>query len=652
MLDYTEQLKKCAHEDEVWALMQGRIYSNSDNSAFADETLYLRRNSLSFVPVASTLDFMGLVYRVILYLRLDGEMGNAPTNGGNCGTARHFERTIRELKEYGIFEAPSQLTGQMFDEYIVAQRKSDNTESTIRAKLSHFEKWDSYKHLLPFFLQLPHDLITSSSEWNSVLEGSRKERLDYKNGLGGSKKPYPLDQWAIIITEAIDYIENYSEDCLLAAQIYKDANAQNLSGWAKTTCITKLFRTTNHRFSEPRLAMVQNHALSLPNNRWETMPKNKGKGPTATCLNAVHKLQAACVIIVLILTAMRKGELEVMMRYPKTKKTAHYELDGSLKLERLIYKTADTDKGELHPIAVPPIVTHAFDLLSRISEISDSRQEGPINLMTLHHGKDINNVGRIASLIQDFCDDLDIHMPSPHQFRHALAFLIAFLNDDIGIELAMTLLGHKSTEMTRKYMGHYKQVILETFSEMFDENDQICKSVADMQTEQSSQALEKIIVAVENDEPLVGPIAKRLLRGVEFAGSITNEGKVFFAKSQRLLLERGMLAIVEHTTHFCVRDLTDPAPMPCHIGLVTDDFINVPVVSAQCQTNCGCRLYTEPQVEEIKLLSLEMEEHYPDDLVELVKGNRFYIANSFEQTYSNVIKEFDQKKQQQGAQHG
>lgn len=652
MLDYTEQLKKCAHEDEVWALMQNKIYPNSDNSAFGDERIYIKKNALKAASITPPYGLMGLAYRIVLYLRLDGEMGRAPVNGGSYSTANNFLRTIRELQEYGSFDVPSQLTGEIVDVYIVAQRKSGNTEGTIRTKLTNLEKWVSYGHLLPFYLQLPHDLIASSKEWNGVVEGSNKEKNDYYNGLGGAKDPYPLDQWAIIITEAIDYVENYSKDCLIAAKIYKDVKAQNLFGWSTTTYVTRYFRTLDHCFSEPNLASVQRHALSLSNNRWESMPKNKGISPLSACSFATSKVQAACVIIVLILTAMRKGELDVMMRYPKINKTAHHELDGSIKLERLIYKTADTDRGELHPIAVPPIVIHAIDLLSRISEISDGKMEGPINLMTLSFGKKTNNVGRIASLIQNFCDDLGVMPPSPHQLRHALAFLVAFLNDDVGIELAMTLLGHKSTEMTKKYMGHYKQVILKAFGEMFDQNDHVREAVAGLQAEQSSQALEKIITAVENDEPLAGPIVKRLLHGVQFAGSFTNEGKIFFAKSQRLLLERGMLAVVEHATHFCVRDLTDTAPMPCHIGLVTDDFINIPVISAQCQTNCGCRLYTEPKVEEMKRLSNEMEEHYPDDLLELIKGNRYYIANSFEQTYGNVIKEFEQKKQEKGVQNG
>lgn len=650
--NYIKRLKICVHPDEVWALMQGRIYANSDGSMFEDEYLMIRKNAVKFRTILPPSGMLGLAYRTVLYLMLDGEIGDAPINGGNHHKATKLERVLRELQAHGNFDEPSQITGCMIDKVINTQREISNTELTILSKLRMIEMWAAHNHLLPFFLQLSHDLFSSSKQWNSLIAGAKKENDNYINGIGGSKEPYQLDQLSIIVTEALDYIDTYAEDCLLAAQFYKDAQARSLYSNSIQSNITMLLRATGHCFTEPLLAMTQRHALSLKNNTWVKNQKTKGKGPPRILSETVQKLQASCVIVVLLLTAMRKGELEVMIRYPKTKKTAHHELDGSIKLERLIYKTAETNKGELHPIAVPNIVIKALYLLSRISEINDGERNGPINLMTLQYGVKDNQLTRISYLIDGFCNSLDVLSPSPHQLRHAMAFLVAFLNDDIGIELAMTLLGHKSTVMTRKYMGHYKQVILKTFGVMFDENDQMQEAVSEFQAEQSSIALKKIIRAVETDEPLAGPIVKRLLQGIEFAGSVTNEGKVFFAKSQRLLLERGMLAIVEHPTHFCVRDLTNSTQMPCQIGLDIDDFTNVPVISAQCQTSCGCRLYTEPKVEEMKRLSKEMEEHYPDDLIELIKGNRFYIANSFDQTYSNVIEEFEQKKQQKEEHHG
>lgn len=641
--DYIEKLAKCAHPEEVWNLMESKEYPNSKNSLFNDVHIHIRKTSVKFQSITPLQGQLGLAYRTVLFLILDGEMSQAPNNGGCAHKADRLERTIREINDLCKINKPSDINSWLLDEYIRSQRVKGLSERSIYQKLYVLLQWQQNKHLLPHFLRLQHDLFESSLEWFDLVENSKKEQKEYEQGLGGSKEPYPLDKLSVIVTEAIDYIETYASDCIIAAEIYKEAQVRNMPTTSTAHYITKVFRATQHKFKEPQLERTQQYALSLSKNSWTANPKVTG--PIQVCLDATHQLQASCVIVILMLTAMRKGELEVIPRYPKSNKTVHNELDGTLELQRLIYKTSQKQKGEIHTIAVPPIVIRALFLVSKISEISDGKKEGIINLMTLNYGCSENSLDRIRYLVISFCTKLDIEPPTPHQFRHAMAFLVAFINDDIGIELAMTLLGHKSTEMTKKYMGHYKKLLLNTFDTMLNENEQIQEAISKFQIEQSSIGLEKIIEAVEKEEPMSGPVVKRLLQGFEFAGSITNEDKVFFAKSQRLLLERGMLAVVEHPTHFCVRDLTKSEQMPCQIGISLEDFTNVPVVSAQCQTSCGCRLYTEPQVEYMKELANEMEEVYPDDLVELLKGNRYYMANSFEECYANVIDEFEKVKQ-------
>lgn len=642
--DYTESLMKCSCPDEVWALMNDKIYPSSNRSLFAEEHLAIRKNIVRFQDVTPPPGVMGLAYRTVLYLILDGEMGNAPKNGGCLNKAYMLERTIRQINDIQKILIPADINSDIIDTYIREERKKGTTERSIHKKVYSLFQWKEYEYMLPHFLRLRYDLFELSTEWENLVEASSNELRDYLNGIGGSKEPYPLEQFSSIVTEAIEYMEIYADDCIFAANMYNEACEQNLPSTSTGHYMSKSFRIAKYNFVEPQLEKTQEYALSLKNHGW--VANSKVAAPIKSCLDSIHRLQAACIIIILMLTAMRKGELETMLRYPETKKTLHHELDGSFELERQIYKTAETEEGESHDIAVPLIVVRAFYLLSYISEISDGKKEGIINLMSINYTTESNSDYRINYLINAFCDYIDVLPPTPHQFRHAMAFLISFLNDDIGIELAMTLLGHKSMEMTKKYMGHYKQIILNTFDVMFNENEQMGEALAEFQKEQSSSGLEKIIQTIEKEEPMVGPIAKRLLQGFDFAGSVTDEGKVFFAKSQRLLLERGMLAVVEHPTHFCVRDLTDSSQMPCQIGLNYEDFINAPVISAQCQISCGCRLYTEPQVEYIKELALEMEDAYPDDLVDLLKGNRYYMANSAEQHYANVIDDLESIKQE------
>lgn len=641
--EYTKKLFKCSDPDEVWSLMSNRIFPNSNYTLFGDKKLEIRKNSVAFRNINVELGEMELAYRTVLYLMLDGEMGDAPKNSGCYHKADKLKTVIKEMQDTCNISILSDINHESIDTYILNQREKVLNERSIYKKLYLLFQWHKYNYLLPHFLRLPYNLFEVSIEWKDLVKASKQEHLDYLNGIGYSKEPYPLNQLAIIVIEALEYIEKYADDCIIAGRIYNEAKSQELSQTSTGRYYIKVFRSIKHKFKEPQLKNTQEYALSLNNERWIT--NKKVVKPMTACIDSVHKLQTVCIIIILMITAMRKGELEVMNRYPKVKKTMHHELDGSFELERLIYKTAETEIGESHTIAVPFIVVRAFDLLSQISEISDGKQEGTINLMSLNIDKEVNGHDRIRYLIIKFCDSLDVLPPTPHQFRHAMAFLVTFLNDDIGIELAMTLLGHKSIEMTKAYMGHYKQIILKAFGVMYDENKQMQEALTELQAEQSLVGLEKIIRVVEDEEPMAGPIAKRLLQGFEFSGSVTDDAKAYFAKSQRLLLERGMLAIVEHPTHFCVRDLTKSEQMPCQIGLSLEDFTNAPVISAQCQTNCGCRLYTEPKVEYMKELAVEMEDTYPNDISELLKGNRYYIANSSEQHYANVIDEFESIKQ-------
>ena len=660
MPSYTEQLKLCTNAEDVLELMLGRVYENSDGSLFEDEILQMRSNAIKFSPVTldpiiqtdGDLDIMILAIRAIIFLKLDDKIGQTPINGGSFHYVKLCEQVMRELKEHGNFSKPSELSGSIIDSYIIEQRNIGNIFMTIKSKLFKLKEWHEYNHLLPFFLQLPYDLFEQSKQWDILVKDAAKEMNDYHNGLGGSKEPYPLDQWAILITEAINYIEDHAEDCLIAARIYKEIKSDNSlkSDTARVTRFTKHLRTpSTHQFTEPQLKKVQLHALSLPNNRWEAMPgSNKNNilgGPPRITAMRIRKLQGACVIIILILTAMRKGELEVMMRYPKVKKSAHHDLDGSLELHRIIYKTAQSDQGEVAPISVPPIVVKAFDLLSQISELMDGKKEGVINISGFGNYKEMTARDRIQNLIEFFSEDIDVNYPpTPHQLRHALAFLISFLNDDIGIELAMHLLGHKSVAMTHKYMGHYKKLILDTYGIMFDENERMKEAIEEFQNEASKKDAEEIISSIEKDEPLMGPIAKRMLAGYEFQGSITNDGKVFFAKSLRTLVERGQIAVIQQATHFCVRDKIDDTQLPCQMGIVSTDFSKEPVIASQCQTNCGNRLYTAPQVEQLVKTSQELEDYWPDDLVDIIKDNTYYMETALDDSYIKQLNEEYQAK--------
>lgn len=640
--DYTENLPKCTSPEDVWNLMDGYVYPKSDNSLFGDESLVLRTDSIRFSSITPPEGLMGLAYRTLVYLKLDGEMGQAPINGGAYRVAALTNRVLRELNELKEIQTPSEITGKLLDDYIRIQKDKGISPRGIYTKIYRIKEWYEYAHMLPFFMRLNLTLFEESEAFEKLQAESLQEQKNYYDGIGGAKTPYPLDQLKIILSEAIDYIENHTADCLFAAQIHKETKTlqQDSGKNVGVRIATKLFRETSYHFSEPSLAEMQKYILSLKTSRWVSNPKDKGNGPIQTMNSAIHKLQASCVIVTLMLTAMRSGELDVFERYPKFRKSTHHELDESLSLERIVFKTAESDNGERLEMVIPPIVIKAIDILSQLSENLDGKDTGPLNFRSFVQRKtNQNDPKRINDLIWNFCNELGIDAPSSHQFRHAMAFIVSYLNDADGIELAMMMLGHKSTAMTKKYLGHYKTLAMKTLDAMFAENKLMQEALLEFQQEQSAEGFEKIVNELAEDHPMVGPIIKRYS---QFSGSMTDEAKAFFIKSQRLLLERGMLAIVQHPTHFCVRDLTDSAQMSCQLGFNREDFAGAPVMPSQCDPKCGCRLYTQQNITVLKEQAKEMEQAYPEDIRERLSQNTYFTSTTIAGTYSSVISEYEE----------
>lgn len=640
MLDtYLDQLPLCASPEEVWHLMSGREFPNSDGTKFEDEILYLQISARRFQSVVPPEELIGLAYRTMLYLKLEGVFGKIITGSGVYTVGSKLERVIRELSTYGKIEVPSDISSMMLDKHIEAESNRGKNVTSTYAELYNLEQWAQHSHRVPFFLRLNENLFDDSLAWKELVHKKSIQNRNYYNGIGGTSEPYPLDQLTTIVGEAIDYIDEFSEDCLIAAHMYKEIKVLNFTDNANKMRACKHLRSNKHRYKEPFMKLVQVHALKLKSNNWRAIPHKVGYGPFRAAQHAIRKLQGACLIIVLMLTAMRKGELNTLERYPEIEKMSHHELDGSVELARIIHKTSLSKNGEPLKMPVPNIVLKAVYLLSELSEINDGERKGYLNFSTFIQERNDHHEGRVNVLIHEFCDGLQIDAPTSHQFRHAMAFIVAYMNDAHGIELAMTMLGHKSIEMTKKYLGQYKLLVQKTFDAMYEENEAIREVYEELKERMDADALEKIITEIEQGNPMVGPVVRRIS---QFSGSLTNDAKVFFSKSLRLVVEKGMFAVTQFPTHFCIKDLTDPAQMACQIGLNREDYIGAPVVPSQCEPKCGHRLYTGENIGMLKELTDEVEEAYPDELRERLSQCTYFDAESFTSPFTQYIEEYEE----------
>ena len=163
-------------------------------------------------------------------------------------------------------------------------------------------------------------------------------------------------------------------------------------------------------------------------------------------------------------------------------------------------------------------------------------------------------------------------------------------------------------------------------------------SLEELKETLNKEALEKVIDQINQEQPMVGPIVKRIS---QFSGSLTKEAKIFFAKSLRLVVEKGMCAVTQFPTHFCIKDLTSPEQMACQIGLNIDDYTGAPVVPSQCEPKCSCRLYTGENIGNLKEITDQVEEAYPEELRERLQQDTYFDAESFSDPYTKYINEYE-----------
>lgn len=640
---YHIALPLCASQEEVWKLMQGQVFPNSDSSIFESEELKLRISKRKYSPIVPPSDLIGLAYRVVLFLKLNGEFGKVITGGGAYTVGGALMRVIKGLSNFSDISSPLHITSLMIDKYIIKEQTKGNSTFSIYRDLFQLEQWSQYNYKLPYFLQLNHDLFNNSNRWKSLKESKIEEESNYRNGLGSSKDNYPISQLTTIVSEAIEYVENYDQECIKAIKIYKHIKSLGISDTGTmANRIAKVLSNSEELFKEPTIKLIQEHILKSKKTSWSPMEKKFRYGPLVAILDAIRKLQAACSIIILMLTAMRRSEFNTLHRYPKIEKTTHHEIDGSLQLSYMTYKTSLNKDGDLTKIPVPSLVHKAIYILSVLSELKDNRKEGYINLLDFRTNTltgDTHNEARVGSLIYNFCNDIEIEPPTPHQFRHSMAFVVSYMNDAQGIELAMTLLGHKSIEMTKKYLGYYKNIVQNSFDIMYEENEGMKEVYKELKETLNKEALEKIIDQINQEQPMVGPIVKRIS---QFSGSLTKEAKIFFAKSLRLVVEKGMFAVTQFPTHFCIKDLTNPTQMACQIGLDIDDYTGAAVVPSQCEPQCSCRLYTGENIENLKEITDQMEEAYPEELRERLQQKTYFDVESFSNPFTKYINEYEQ----------
>ncbi len=619
--NYVDNLKDCTLEKEVHKIMKNRVYPGSKNSKFEDTTLLLPDSAGFFKPHNIRLKGeFNLVFKLLIFMRFDGLLDNESLNSGKSNYFNEFQSILELIQNIdNNIKCIKDINHNVLIQIIENHQETDYTATTLNKKISRLKEWINFANSnLPYFLQLDNDLLTNVSNYNQLQENAAKEKNDSRK-IGGPKKPYPLTNIKCIVQESIKYIEDFSEEILYMTETLVDG--KELSGNKKYSLLFDVLEEADFNFKQPTLAEYKERL----NNVHKKFEKTKGKTLNKlleTCINLSTDLEASCVIVILLLSGMRKSELLKLNRFPKTFEDEYYNLS------RLIYKTSEDEEGEELEIPIPFIARKALEVLSKLSTLKDKQTTGRILTISVFSKKEESYVDRPNALIKQFCRRIGIiEEPRPHQLRHTMAFLIAYENEKNGLELARLFLGHKSISMTLQYMGHYNPLLQNAINEL--------------NVEKSSELINAIEEEFKSNHKFYGANSNLLMGNYKFTGSYADGYADLITKSLKELLKKGKIMIIQSATNLCIHDLTKKELMSCQRGLKNPDTLGLQPIASRCEgANCFNSIFFEKHMEK-----LSKEPSIEEGLRKRLMKNSYFADFNFSNLpQENLIYQYNKDK--------
>ena len=587
MLDdnYLFKLKIAQTPLEVELLMKNRVFPLSDNTKFLDKEFRLKNPSGNFsLSTHSFDDFYEIVFNILLYLKFDGKMGFTPMHSGASAYYSDLSILLRYFQDkFPRLSNAQELSSSDIDQYILEH--SHLSTNTVDSRLRKLKEWISFSNeFLPYFMQINDEVLINSYQYKKLMDQVRQNSANRL--LKDSSKVYPLEYFKILLGKSFVYIEEYSEEIILLLRFLNSIKVFNQ--WKKEVEIFKYFK--NHRsFKEPTLEEIR---LNIYNSS-STIDKNRNfivKQVMRELNHIIEYLEASCIVTILFLTSMRSSELIRLQRYPKITEGEYYNL------YKIVYKTSNDEEGDVKPIPIPLVAKKAIDLLSIMATIKDNDQyDKIITFSLLGRNEEIKTSNKLNYLVKKFSSKINLPFyPTPHQFRHAMAFLISFINEKDGLDLARMFLSHESIIMTLRYMGQYNALIKEPLNILTKEV--------------SKASLKSIINEVENGRALFGYQGEKIMKNHYFTGSYKEGYADILNKGFKELISNSKISIIQTPVCFCIHDLTKREKMDCQRGLNKDDLMGELPVPSNCNgANCNNSLFTESIISQLKYEEIDKE---------------------------------------------
>jgi len=597
-----EKLLECNNKQDTYKLLEGVTYPKTNQTSFSGEIIQLPASSGYNNMNVKTQGLYDLSFRVLLLLKFNGHVGLTPYNMGKSGYAYNLHRLL--VRFYGItgqIKRMDDINNAHLEEYL-SLRSDEVSPTTLSSEIYMLEEWITEANpKLPYFLRLDESLVSNTSLVNTIRENAAILDRQYRSGVGGvEKRLYPLDEMKGIVYEAINLIEEVSEDILTIAPIY--IQSLQLTEARSRIYIYRSLKSMEAFKSHPQLIELQNECKSTTNS--------EGISIKEPILQSIKSLEGACVLIGIIMTGMRVSEFTTLPRFPNFRQDEQYHL-----LTRLITKTAASEDGEELEMPIPKIGKSAIEILSKLVRIIDGQDEGNLirSSIDTKYVEDVKSASaRCIQAIKNFCKYIGIKKnPTPHQLRHTMAFIIVYLSKGSGLELARLFLGHTSITMTLRYLGHYNHLYQTAIKELEEEDAKLLATV--------------ISDEIRGGNKLYGKKGEYITQEGIFMGSYAEEFADLLELSIVDLVKQGKIAILQTPVCICIHDLSNPKAMNCQRGFDIADFTGERPLTARCEPgDCNNAVFTISDIQ--KLQQDQLVEQIPEEFKARLMRN-MYVVN-------------------------
>lgn len=624
------EIANCDTVYEFKNLMSNKKILREHN--FFDSVLKLKRSPSRFVDFKTEVknEIFDLSIRTFLYIMFNDYTEFVPQNSGehsfSCAVKanflkleRVFDKNILSLDEISVDDMKKALV-------LYLQESELKLKKTFLIYARRLKNYIRYEEYFPAFLRFNifvkeyileeqylelWDLYKNDSEEDEIDEETKVIKKNLKDaGFFSDRGIYSIQDMTKIIRSSKNYIEENYDECMEVLKILVERRQKSTNS-EKSRYLYNYFRDSkkeNKLFKHELLKKYQRLANEKPiyiikNGVYEGVG---AKIEIDELLYMVDLLEASCISILLLGTAMRVGELIELKRN-------YIILEATFpNLVRVVFKTANNKDGEEYSNPIPRICLKCLDILSQITELKDYKNQYESILVSSIYSSDPRfcDSGRVSMLINKISKYAGVKKPPlTHQFRHCIAYLVASSDDKDGLELASILLTHKNTNMTIRYLSMF--------------NIDIYNASAELNKLNSEKLIDKIVDELSKDKKVFGQKAKYINPNTTFVGKQAKEFSLSLKKNLRRLIEEEKFAIVQSTHCLCIHDLSSPNDMKCHLGYDFSDEIGTFPLTSRCKSaECKNAIFTESDIEKLK----ELYGHFTDDEIrKRLEENTYFL---------------------------